>query len=84
VVGIVICPMLFYIPKFFELRTVFTTYSFNVTIDCAVLFGPPNGYNETHLNGEINITASRYSISPSLGSFQPLRNGVLKSLRIIR
>ena len=36
-VGIVICPMIFYIPKFFELRTVYVSVPImNVTVDCAV------------------------------------------------
>ena len=39
--GVVICPMVFYIPKFFELKTVYSPYSIRTVVDCASIIQPP-------------------------------------------
>ena len=41
VFGVVICPMVFYIPKFFELKTVYSPYSIRTVVDCASIIQPP-------------------------------------------
>ena len=38
--GVVICPMVFYIPKFFELKTVYSPYSIRTVVDCASIIEP--------------------------------------------
>ena len=43
VFGVVICPMVFYIPKFFELKTVYSPYSIRTVVDCASIIQPPPG-----------------------------------------
>ena len=40
VFGVVICPMVFYIPKFFELKTVYSPYSIRTVVDCASIIEP--------------------------------------------
>lgn len=40
VAGFVVCPVLFYLPKFFEIRTVTGLMTFNQTIDCSSLVFP--------------------------------------------
>lgn len=41
VIGIIICPMLFYLPKFFELKTVYSKIGFDYVVDCVSLLSPP-------------------------------------------
>ena len=35
--------MVFYIPKFFELKTVYSPYSIRTVVDCASIIEPPAG-----------------------------------------
>ena len=34
----IVCPIVFYIPRFFEIRSFVKVYAYNETIDCSVLF----------------------------------------------
>ena len=34
----IVCPIVFYIPRFFEIRSFIKVYAYNVTIDCSELF----------------------------------------------
>ena len=38
--GIIICPVVFYIPKFFELKTVYSPYPIRAVVDCAFIMEP--------------------------------------------
>ena len=34
----IVCPIVFYIPRFFEIRSFVKVYAYNETIDCSALF----------------------------------------------
>ena len=34
----IVCPIVFYIPRFFEIRSFMKVYAYNETIDCSALF----------------------------------------------
>ena len=40
VIAVIVCPIIFYLPKFFELRTVYSSISFDVTVDCSLVLFP--------------------------------------------
>ena len=39
--AIMLGPLLFYVPKFFELRTVHSRLGIDVTVDCETVLNPP-------------------------------------------
>ena len=38
IVAFIVCPIVFYIPRFFEIRSFVKVYAYNETIDCSALF----------------------------------------------
>ena len=34
----IVCPIVFYIPRFFEIRSFMKVYAYNETIDCSAVF----------------------------------------------
>lgn len=59
-IAIVIGPCLFYVPKFFELRSVQTRLPIDLSVDCETLLNPSN-INVTVFKGNRFITMLRIS-----------------------
>ena len=67
VIGIVICPMIFYIPKFFELRTDYQSVSLNVAVDCEeLLFSVPFNGSEFR-GGDDEATSEAVNVAAAAG-----------------
>ena len=45
IVAFIVCPIVFYIPRFFEIRSFMNVHAYNETIDCGAMFLNDPGYH---------------------------------------
>ena len=50
ITAFIICPIVFYLPKFFEIRSFVATYEYNETMDCSSMFLHDSGYRFMIIN----------------------------------
>jgi hypothetical protein len=60
-VAIILGPVLFYVPKFFELRTVHSRLGIDVTVDCSTILNPPK-INFTAFKGMLTFKTKKKEI----------------------
>merc|ERR1719510_361462 len=50
ITAFIVCPIVFYLPKFFEIRSFVATYEYNETMDCSSMFLHNSGYRFMIIN----------------------------------
>ena len=48
----IVCPIVFYVPRFFEIRSYDAVYSYNQTLNCSSMFLPGSGFHFNIINNK--------------------------------